>query len=339
MDYKKNSLVLFRYIAAIQVMYGHIIEHLCIDMPYWLSASLGVFLGVPIFFTLSGYLIWFSIENTDSYKAFIKKRFIRIYPELWCAVILNLIAVVILYDGYKIKDLVLFTFTQSTVFQFWTPDSLRGYGVGTPNGSLWTICVLIQFYIISWWMYYILKKQKLWGNIVTFVCVVVIGELINIFIDRYVSVEVIGKLYSQTVIRYLWMFMFGMILAKYYKVIIPFLKKFCWGFLILAVVSKYAHLDVTVGYGLIFTCSIICFVIGFSYLFNKIQFTDVSYSIYLYHMIVVNIFVTFGLTQKKIYLLAVMLISLILAYISTKLIGNNSKKLFDKKVFLRKDCN
>ena len=43
---------------------------------------------------------------------------------------------------------ILFIFCQSSIFQFWTPNFLRGYGCGTPNGSLWTIGILIQFYII-----------------------------------------------------------------------------------------------------------------------------------------------------------------------------------------------
>ena len=37
---------------------------------------------------------------------------------------------------------------QSTVLQFWTPSCLRDYGCDTPNGSLWTIGVMVQYYVV-----------------------------------------------------------------------------------------------------------------------------------------------------------------------------------------------
>ena len=37
---------------------------------------------------------------------------------------------------------------QLTLFQFFTPDALRDFGYGCPNGSLWTIPVEIEFYIL-----------------------------------------------------------------------------------------------------------------------------------------------------------------------------------------------
>lgn len=39
-------------------------------------------------------------------------------------------------------------FGQITIFQYYTPNLLRNFGVGTPNGSLWTIPVELEFYIL-----------------------------------------------------------------------------------------------------------------------------------------------------------------------------------------------
>ena len=61
---QNNSLNLFKLIAALQVMFGHIIEHLEISIPSWINQMLGIFQGVPIFFTLSGFVIWFSIDRS-----------------------------------------------------------------------------------------------------------------------------------------------------------------------------------------------------------------------------------------------------------------------------------
>ena len=61
---KDNCLSLFKLIAALQVMYGHIICHLRISNNSWFDKIFSVFQGVPIFFTLSGFLIYFSINRT-----------------------------------------------------------------------------------------------------------------------------------------------------------------------------------------------------------------------------------------------------------------------------------
>lgn len=60
----------------------------------------------------------------------------------------------------------LFTIGQATIFQFWTPDFLRGYGVGCPNGALWTISIFIQFYFCVFFIYKWLNKRNiyLWGG-------------------------------------------------------------------------------------------------------------------------------------------------------------------------------
>lgn len=132
---ESNCLNLVRIIAAIQVMFGHLVEHMKLPINDTVFRGTFFFRGVPIFFAISGFLIWFSIGRSKSYKEYLGKRFWRIYPELWVAVIIELIILVVLYRGWNLKSLALFAFGQGTVFQFWTPDSLRGYGVGVPNGA------------------------------------------------------------------------------------------------------------------------------------------------------------------------------------------------------------
>lgn len=157
---RDNSLSLIRLLAALQVMVGHLTHHFNLSLPTPLDNLIGFYNGVPIFFMMSGFLIWFSIERSDSAKHFYSKRFCRIYPELWVAVAVELAILLLLYNGIEWKSFFLFAVGQSTIFQFWTPDSLRGYGLGAPNGSLWTICVIVQFYLIAWPFYKLMKVRQ-----------------------------------------------------------------------------------------------------------------------------------------------------------------------------------
>ena len=92
-DARKNCLNTIRLIAAISVMYIHAIVHLEVDMPAILSSVIAFFQGVPIFFAMSGFLVWESVGRSENIVAYAKKRFLRIYPELWCAVLLGLGAI------------------------------------------------------------------------------------------------------------------------------------------------------------------------------------------------------------------------------------------------------
>lgn len=166
-EFKNNSLNTFRLLAAIQVLWIHTLNHMeLVNIPI-LGDVIYFFTGVPIFFTLSGFLIWHSIGHSKTFLEYAKKRFWRIYPELWVAVAVEIIVLIILYkqpiDWFRLG---LFAVGQSTIFQFWTPDFLRGYGCGCPNGALWTIAVLIQFYFLSSFIYKWMKNRSLvvWGG-------------------------------------------------------------------------------------------------------------------------------------------------------------------------------
>ncbi len=329
---KDNCLNLFKLIAALQVMYGHIIVHLKINSNTYFNRLLGVFEGVPIFFTLSGFLIWFSIEravNKEGYSKYIKKRFWRIYPEMWVAVGVEIIIMCILYRGWNVRDTALFTLTQSTFFQFWTPDSLRGYGCGTPNGSLWTMCVTIQFYIIAWFIYKLMKNRKWFVWVITIIASIILSKIGRDFVELTHN-EILLKLYGQTVIRYLWLFLLGMGLACFFDKVIPFLKKWWPVFSFAGVVVTITGFDLSVGYAILKTLFILFAIIGFSYSFPQLKLKhDISFGVFIYHMTVVNAMITFGWTGSLIHLLIAITISCILAYVSTITIGKYSatKKL------------
>lgn len=143
---RNNNFDLIRLIAALQVVFFHSYEHLKINNSFVSFLShhfLEFFPGVPIFFFISGFLIYASFErNRNNVKKYLVNRFLRIFPGLWVSVIISIIMISIDYNGESLfnflisKDAVLWGLGQISFFQFYTPDSFRFWGVGTPNGSL-----------------------------------------------------------------------------------------------------------------------------------------------------------------------------------------------------------
>ena len=63
---------IIRLLAAFQVLYGHTLAHLNIDSIPILGEFINFFSGVPIFFTMSGFLIWWSIGRSKSFEEYIE---------------------------------------------------------------------------------------------------------------------------------------------------------------------------------------------------------------------------------------------------------------------------
>lgn len=81
-DKKDNSFILVRMMIALQVFCGHAFAHLNVDTPKIIRILTGLIDGVPLFFGLSGFLIWNSLNRRKSFKLYSKTRILRLYPEL-----------------------------------------------------------------------------------------------------------------------------------------------------------------------------------------------------------------------------------------------------------------
>ena len=92
---------------------------------------------------------------------------------------------------------------QLTIFQYYTPDVLRTFGVGCPNGSLWTIPIEFIFYLLLPILFFFKKR-----NIILFLCFV-LSIFINICLYNSDSSGLIYKLLSVSVFPWLYIFLFG----------------------------------------------------------------------------------------------------------------------------------
>jgi len=338
-----NNIDLIRLMAAFQVLISHSVNYLSINTTNstlsLLMYVLHLFPGVPIFFFISGYLISKSYENSSSIKNYATKRLFRIYSALIIAVILGVFSIYV--TGYisshsiSITDISIWIFTKLTIFQFYNPECNREYGIGIVNPALWTISIELQFYIITPIIYKLFlqkNNEKILFVFITF------SMLIN-----YISSFYLGeyhdflpfKLLGVSFIPWIYMFLFGVLFQRNFVFIYDKIDKNFFGkkrFLLIIFI-------IYIGIDFIFTPKIgnyinpliflllILIIFTFSYSFiglsGFIKY-DLSYGIYVYHMIIVNLFIYYGLVSNILYELCIIVCVLVMAYISWKYIEKPS---------------
>jgi peptidoglycan/LPS O-acetylase OafA/YrhL len=305
---RQNNFDLLRLFAALQVMILHVVGHLEIDIGF-IGVVLGQFPGVPIFFTISGFLIAMSFDKNNDIKKYIRNRFLRIYPALWACAVFTLITLLVfnaisLYQLFS-KDITLWFFAHITIFQYYTPDVLRDWGVSAPNGSLWTIPVEIEFYVIIPLIFLFLKKiPAIPKLIVLFICSYIINVCISPFYNS-TGETIFIKLIEVSIFPHLFNFLFGSVMYYFWDNIKKYIenKALIWlfvyiGYIILFefILKVYSPSYYPNPFGLISTMLLSIMVISLAFtgkgIANKLlKGMDISYGIYIYHMPVLNIFV------------------------------------------------
>jgi peptidoglycan/LPS O-acetylase OafA/YrhL len=334
---KPNNFHLIRLFAATQVVLLHARYHLGIELPSALELSIDFlkhFNGVPIFFTVSGFLILWSFDRHPAqWLNYAQNRALRIFPGLYVCLLMTLF-VLVYFLGIEsfeknLLSAAMWLAGQLTVFQFYTPAFLRDFGVGAPNGALWTIPVEIQFYVLIPFIWYSWNRWGrpalwiVWGGSVLFY------NVLNAFLP---TTSLWHQLAKVSVFPYLYNFGFGMLFYVYHRQLSPWLKdRFLYWisiYLIYIGIIFYAFgLYLTSytpnGWGMIANLLLACVTISFAFSFRNLSTQllgeeDISYGVYIYHMIVINIFVECGLLKHMYYYAAVVFITFLLGLLSWK---------------------
>lgn len=329
-SWRDNCLNTIKMLSAFSVLFFHAKEHLIVDVPSVLSIIFGIIPGVPTFFFLSGFLIWISLGKSEGIFNFVKKRFFRIFPQLWATKLLGIIVILFTFKELtSYTKLAVYGITSGVLLLPGTPDFLSEYGSGTPNGVLWTIYITIQFYAIVYFMHKLFHGKK----IRTLLLVVILSFAVAFASNylNYVLPRFLYNAYNLLIFRYFWLFAIGIFVAETREKTIPFLRKHWFIFVGLAMVFYFfPQMDIRLRqYSAFFCVFQLLGLLGFAYRYPKINIKfDFSYGLYLYHMIVVNAMIELGFTGKIQYMLIAMLLSVLIAIASEKTIGKLS---FQKK--------
>lgn len=351
-----NNFNLIRLIAALQVLFVHSFEHLKLAnnefLHYFFKNFIDYFPGVPIFFTVSGFLIFASFDkNNNNLKKYFFNRFVRLFPALWVCLLVTIVLLLLAYTG-ETKDILfsnvfyLWVLEQLTFFQFHTPDLLRFWGVGTPNGSLWTIAVEVQFYFLIPVLYYLFLKGGKFKMIIISI-VFSISIVCNWYFGKFDTESIQYKLAGVWILPYLYCFMFGVIAYLKWECIKKcFIGKFIVWLIIyivyITLFGNFLEIDLTsyfVSSPFHIITNILLSGLTLSAAFTYKQFSnslikenDISYGIYIYHMLVINYFVQNKYMGDSRLLVIVCFIVVIVAFISWKFIEQPVLNLKQKKL-------
>ena len=335
---------MIRLIAALQVAVHHTMSHLGIEhSSYAVFTLTGLFPGVPIFFFVSGFLISKSYENNSIITEYAQNRILRIYPAL---IVCTIVAVISCYfSGYLSKvevdasKFIFWIFGQITIAQFYNPDFMREFGTGVLNGSLWTITVELQFYIlipIFYWIFGLAKSDKCNTKILSLIlCFMAFHIAHYYFVEEY-NKYILFKLFGVSFIPWIYMFLVGVLFQKNFSILHRFLSGRV--LYILPVYLLFSFISVNyyqLGMGnginpmLYFLLAVLIFSFAYSYptLSKKtLGGNDISYGVYIYHIPVVNLLIYYGYASNISYVIIAIAITIIIATTSWMLIEKTSMK-------------
>jgi peptidoglycan/LPS O-acetylase OafA/YrhL len=199
---RTNNFDLIRLLAAMQVVVSHGGEYLGVALWRPLMTVLGFLPGVPIFFVVSGFLISLSWERAPSAGHYLRNRLLRIYPALWVCLLISI--AIFLSAGVRpdsFRHFAAWVVAQATVVQFYNPTFLRSFGVGVLNGSLWTIPVELQFYLVLPFLALAARKRPLRWLVLT---IAACGGMLAARHGMGTSESVLQKLIGVTIAPYLF---------------------------------------------------------------------------------------------------------------------------------------
>lgn len=327
--FRPNNFDLIRIFAALQVVMTHVSGHLHFPDEKYLYL-LSLFPGVPIFFVTSGYLVSGSFERSGGLRTYFRNRFLRIFPGLWGC--LSITFLVVLALGYRPACLGDFAwFPLQLIGVIFTPGFLRHFGFGSYNGSLWTIPVELQFYVLLPLAYWTVRKIRLGNKGFVFLFVLAATfSLVQSLLFPFTNVidprfePLIVKLLRVCFTPHIYLFFLGVILQRFqcYKLQWIHGKGLIWLVSYIVAASLLPSTPV-----IKMLCAIAVGFVTFSMAYTAprlgdliLRHQDLSYGVYIYHSLIVNLVIMLGVQVRSLVFAGLVACTLLIAFLSWRLI-------------------
>jgi peptidoglycan/LPS O-acetylase OafA/YrhL len=347
---RSNNFDLIRLIAASQVFFSHFVMNLFPDQTSNLYVKIiFCFPGVAILFVISGFLVSRSLFDTRGrIVEFAWRRALRIYPGLWTNLTI-IIALLAITGDLPASNFVDASFWRWVLGFYFTGFGSEGGPLGGvavlgrvtwdwghiyhwfPSGVLWTISVELGFYVLLPIVLVVSnRKQATWSILI---CAAILS-LLSAWILRdwrasaphHLTTIVLN--YSPA--PYFWIFLIGVAIAYGWALLREFFvnKAHYWiaayGILCWADNAYFGNLqiDLIVLTPLTFLRIIVlaCLIISLAYTLPRLSKVlhgiDLSYGIYLYHMLFIMTLKFAGIPEPGWLLVPVVVGPIVMAAIS-----------------------
>lgn len=224
-EFRPNNFDLLRLAAATQVLLHHTLHHLDMQLG-WAASLLNTFPGVPIFFFMSGMLIGRTYESRPTLSEFLRNRALRIFPALWACLVLTVLSIAVLghvqVGALTSTQFFLWLIAQASFLQAYNFEPFRNFGTGVANGSLWTIAVELQFYLIVPAVYKLLPAWRFLegrGRRQLIAAIAAFGVLNIAYIAARHTYGTIPatRIAQVTFLPWLYMFLTGIVAQRYHE--------------------------------------------------------------------------------------------------------------------------
>lgn len=339
---RDNNFDLLRLLAAVQVLIVHGVEHLDLAGRSALADPATRFLqhwpGVIVFFAISGLLIPWAYERGSGLALYAKNRALRLYPALWVSFAVTFAVLTsfgfVSAASFTHPPFLAWLLGQITVFQFYTPDVLRPYGLHNPNGALWTIVVEIQFYAL---VPLVITAARRWPRARRWMLFALYAASlgVNLAIGALDDDAITTKLLRVTVAPYLIFFLPGLVLYTEWDSLRRFVEgRFLPAVLVFVGYSVVASNTLglytpsywpTTVFGVLASLLLAWVTMAAAFTaptlsHRALRGNDLSYGLYIYHGIVLNVLVQLGMRGSFQHLALLTAASFLCAALSWRLV-------------------
>lgn len=358
---RDNHFIWIRYFAAISIMVSHLRMFDTYPESYnFVCATLTwLFPGVPTLFFISGFLVSLSLKRSENYFEYLAKRVLRIYPPMWACLFVTILALFLcgFLNPFELNwfEFVFWFVGQLTFFQVYHPSFLNDFGLGVINGPLWAIPLIFQFYIILPFLAKYDKRFTLkYGDKWIYMLLILLA-IFNVVFHYFNNFHesTLTKILFLTLVCWGFNFTLGYYFQRNYN-LLKSKNPFSW--LLFLVVHIAACFILRDGFNLrwgrndinpLLLVTYAMFILNFAFLpksksmiFNSIEKFiakyDISFGLYVYHMIVFNflfefeIFIDNWSFRVISFFLATIIISILSMLFLEKPIKDNRDWLISK---------
>jgi peptidoglycan/LPS O-acetylase OafA/YrhL len=274
-------------------------------------------------------------------KSYFRNRALRILPGLWvCIWITAAVTALLGFRPHTAADLI--WAPAQMMGLIYTPPFLHSFGSGTYNGALWTIPLELQFYVALPFVYLLMRylpkrtNHVLWAVFFLFVLIsLTLAHVVPTALSQLHESH-FTKLVRYSFLPQFYLFLFGVILQRHRVYALSWIadKGAYWaaGFLVVSYLQPEWPSTHTITMLLLGMTTISMAYTTRGLGKRVLNEQDVSYGVYIYHGLIIDLLVSWGLVGSWLDFFVLVLLTAVAAFLSWRYVERPMLKTKQKVV-------